>query len=90
MCLVSSNGGSFWLHIASAQTHNFAACAGAPLQLDDLDAIFDSGPNVDRRCVNSDADIAAEEAVIGVYSSSSPADLAAAQDFCAMNGWHDL
>ncbi len=90
MCLVSVNGGSFWLHIASAEGHNFSACAGAPLQPDDLDKIFDSGPNVDRRCVSSDADVAAEEAIIGVYSSSTPADLAAAHDFCSTNGWENL
>jgi hypothetical protein len=87
MCLVSQNGGTFWLSITSAQAHNFTACGGAPLQADNLDAIFASGPNVDRRCLNSDADIAAEEAVIGVYSSSNAADHAAARDFCTGNGW---
>lgn len=55
MCKVTADGGAFWLHVISAQGHNFLVCAGYPLQEDNLDVIFASGANVDRRCVSSDA-----------------------------------
>lgn len=87
MCQVRSGGGTYWLHVNSAKDHNFLVCAGYPLQADDLDMIFVSGTNVDRRCVSTNDYAASEGAIVSVYSSSSAADLTAARDFCAGNGW---
>ena len=87
MCQANFNGGTYWLSISSAVDHNYILCTGYQLQADNLDAIFASGPNVDRRCVSDNDYASSEGAVVGVYSSSSAADVAAARDFCAEAGW---
>jgi hypothetical protein len=87
MCEVksASNGGSYWLLLTSATSHDWTACAGAHLQPANLDTIMSSGAGVDRRCIGYPG--VGENALVGVYSSTSSADLADADDLCQSQGW---
>lgn len=80
LCEVASTG-TYYLWVTSGTVHNFSACDGATQQ--PLSAQpFDFSPTMDRRCSSSDQNIAVDHAMIGVYSSTEPADLAAAQAYC--------
>jgi hypothetical protein len=84
LCQVTSTG-TYFLWVTSGTVHNFSACDGATRQ--PLNAQpFDFSPTVDLRCTSSDANIAADQAMIGVYSSTEPADLEAAKKFCTSRG----
>lgn len=67
--------------------HNFTECGTPPAlysgTIDDLLKL----PGMDRRCMAGNADVAQEQADIGVYSDTKRADLAAAKAFCSAKGW---
>jgi cell division septation protein DedD len=86
ICQVTDHGGSYYLYVTSAQAHNFQACAGAKTYNGTIDQLVLSNSTMDRRCILGDAYTAAHQAIVGVYSDTRSADLAAAQQFCAANG----
>lgn len=87
ICQFTDNGGSYYLLVTSATDHNFKACAGGALYKGTLDDLFNSGAGIDRRCIlGSNADLAAFDALVAVYSDAKKADLAAARTFCTANG----
>jgi hypothetical protein len=83
LCKVTDSG-VYYLWVTSAD-HNFDACAGSPMQPITLDQLL-AEPNMDRRCILGDAYTATHHAIVGVYSDTAAADLAAARAFCAANG----
>jgi hypothetical protein len=87
ICKITEGNGTFYLNISSAAAHNFTECGIAPAfysgTIEDLLKL----PGMDRRCLTGNADVAQEQAVIGVYSDTKRADLAVAKAFCSTKGW---
>lgn len=87
ICKIDDGNGTYYLNISSATAHNFTACGTPPAlysgTIDDLLRL----PGMDRRCMSGNADVAQEQADIGVYSDTKQADLAAAKAFCSVKSW---
>jgi hypothetical protein len=87
ICKIDDGNGTYYFNISSAVAHNFTACGTSPVlysgTIDDLLRL----PGMDRRCVSGNADVAQEQADIGVYSDTKQADLAAAKAFCSGKSW---
>lgn len=87
ICTISGGSSTFYLKISSAAAHNFTECGTPPSfysgTIDDLFKL----PGMDRRCMTNNADVAQEQADIGVYSDTKRANLAAAKAFCSSKGW---
>jgi hypothetical protein len=87
ICKITDGNGIFYLNISSAAARDFTECGGAPAfyngTIDDLLKL----PGMDRRCMAGDADVAQEQASIGVYSDTKRSDLTAAKAFCSTKGW---
>lgn len=87
ICKITDGNSTFYLNISSAAAHNFTECGIPPAlyggTIDDLLKL----PGMDRRCLSGNADVAQEQADIGVYSDAKRADLAAAETFCSAKGW---
>jgi hypothetical protein len=79
----ASGSGSFYLSVTSAADHDFSVCDGATQVAGNLDSLFASDPTMDRRCLSSNDNVIEDHALVGVYSSSKPDDLAGARDYCA-------
>jgi hypothetical protein len=86
ICTVTDGGGTYHLAVTSAATHNFGVCTGWPRFPGTLDDLF-AVPGMDRRCLSGNDFAVSDGALVGVYSGSGRADLAAAQRFCASRGW---
>lgn len=85
-CQLTADGGHYFLTISSAAAHNFTACtSGVPVP-GGLDAVFASGPGVDRRCASTSVQVAQDQALVAVYSSTRAADEAAARAYCTSHG----
>ncbi len=87
ICKMTDGDGIFYLNITSAAAHNFSDCGGRPAWYSGtIDNLFNL-PGMDRRCMTGNADVAQEQAIIGVYSDTKKPDLAAAKTFCSTKGW---
>jgi hypothetical protein len=84
LCRVDADG-TYFLWVTSGAAHNFSACDGATREPLDAEP-FDFSPTMDLRCRSSDQNIAEDEAIIGVYSSTEPDDFAAATGYCTSRG----
>jgi hypothetical protein len=81
------NGGVFYITIASAAAHDFSACEGAEQMTPNIDSLLDN-PGMDRRCLTETSqDVELYNALIGVYSDTKKANLAAAKDWCDSAGF---
>ncbi|GAA1482578.1 hypothetical protein GCM10009624_30180 [Gordonia sinesedis] len=82
----------FYLYLVSKAELDFSACGSAPIILEDGYSIVGNrkyGPNVDLRCY-IDPGPYMRAAVGAVYSSSMPANLNAALEFCREVGGYDF
>lgn len=85
MCKVTGDDGTgtYYVSLTSKTTHDFSACSsGQPIKLT-LDGLFALPGHIDRRCFLS---VDTYHAIAAVYSSSSSADLRAAQQRCSEPG----
>jgi len=89
LCRLTSDGGTYYVWITSATAHRFDACAGGTVDPRTVDDLLLGTPGMDRRCILGDAYTQAHEAIVGVYSDTKAANLAAARSFCAAGGGTD-
>ena len=85
ICKVTGDDGTgtYYVNQTSKTTHDFSPCSsGQPIKLT-LDDLFALPGNIDRRCLLS---VDTYHATAMVYSSSSRADLRAAQQRCSEPG----
>jgi hypothetical protein len=85
ICRVTDNGGSYYLLVTSATYHNFQACDGATPYDGTMDKLLNL-PKMGRRCILGDQYTADNHALVGVYSDTDSANMAAARRFCDANG----
>lgn len=87
ICSFVEGGGIYYLLVTSETAYNLSACDGGTRYPGTIDDLLLRGPSgMDRRCILPDSYTAAHEAIVGVYSDTRRADLAAARAFCQANG----
>jgi hypothetical protein len=89
ICSFVANGGTYYLLVTSETDHNLSACASGVRYPGTLEDLFTVPPGMDRRCILGPAATARYDAIVGVYSTTKTADLAAARAYCKTNGGTD-
>lgn len=85
ICRVTDGAGSYYLYVTSATDHDFRACTGAVAYSGTIDGLLNL-PGMDRRCILGAQYTAIYNAIVGVYSDTKTANLAAARRYCVAHG----
>jgi hypothetical protein len=86
ICSVTDGSGRYYLNVTSQAEHDFRVCEGGAPYGGSLDDLFQL-PHMDRRCIVASNDaLARNHGLVGVYSDTTAADLAAARAYCTAQG----